>query len=156
MAKRKRLPRGAPQFYFWLIGHWFARVLVFLVLAVVGFIAGANVPPPPSPAGSIICGLIGAALAWPLASIPIYYWRRQLRGGAAASGRSPVAIRLHYASIGAEHRPPSVIPTFTIWPFSRGPEATGRLSTCHASARPPPAGTMYTGFSLMLRRLSGC
>ena len=65
-------------FYFWLIGHWFARVLVFLMLAVVGFIAGANVPTSPSPAGSIICGLIGAALAWPLASIPIYYWRHQI------------------------------------------------------------------------------
>jgi hypothetical protein len=77
MAKRKRLPRGAPQLHLWLIGHWFARVLVFLVLAAVGFIAGANVPTP-SPAGSIICGLIGAALAWPLASIPIYYWRRPI------------------------------------------------------------------------------
>jgi hypothetical protein len=52
-------------------------VLVFLMLAVVGFIAGANVPPH-NPAGSIICGIIGAALAWPLASIPIYYWRRQI------------------------------------------------------------------------------
>jgi hypothetical protein len=52
-------------------------VLVFLMLAVVGFIAGANVQTP-NPAGSIICGIIGAALAWPLASIPIYYWRRQL------------------------------------------------------------------------------
>jgi hypothetical protein len=52
-------------------------VLVFLVLAVVGFIAGANVPTP-TPPGSIICGIIGAALAWPLARIPIYYWRRQI------------------------------------------------------------------------------
>jgi hypothetical protein len=52
-------------------------VLVFLVPAVVGFIAGANVTPH-NPAGSIISGLIGAALAWPLASIPIYRWRRQI------------------------------------------------------------------------------
>jgi hypothetical protein len=51
---------------------------VFLALAVVGFIAGANVPTSPSPAGSIICGIIGAALAWPLASIPIYYWRHRI------------------------------------------------------------------------------
>jgi len=63
--------------YFWLIGHWFARVLVFLMLAVVGFIAGVNIPPH-NPTGSIICGIIGAALAWPLASIPIYYWRRRV------------------------------------------------------------------------------
>jgi hypothetical protein len=33
-----------PLLYFWLIGHWFARVLMFLMLAVVGFIAGANIP----------------------------------------------------------------------------------------------------------------
>ena len=78
-------------FYFWLIGHWFARVLVFLMLAVVGFIAGANVPTSPSPAGSIICGLIGAALAWPLASIPIYYWHRQIMLGAHT-----VASRKHW------------------------------------------------------------
>jgi hypothetical protein len=32
----------APILYSWLCGHWFARVLVFLVLAVVGFFAGAN------------------------------------------------------------------------------------------------------------------
>jgi hypothetical protein len=45
--------------------------------AFVGFIAGANVPTP-NPPGSIICGIIGAALARPIASIPIYYWRRQI------------------------------------------------------------------------------
>jgi hypothetical protein len=39
-----------------LIGHWIARVLVFLMLAVVDFIAGANIPPH-NPAGSIICGM---------------------------------------------------------------------------------------------------
>jgi hypothetical protein len=35
---------------------------MFLVLPVVGIIAGAHVTPH-NPAGSIICGLIGAALA---------------------------------------------------------------------------------------------
>jgi hypothetical protein len=54
----------------------FARVLVFLMLAAVGFI-GANVTPD-NQAGSIICGIIGRALAWPLAGIPIHYWRRQI------------------------------------------------------------------------------
>jgi hypothetical protein len=44
---------------------------------VVGFIAGTSVTPH-NLAGSIICGLIGAALAWPLASIPIYYWRHRI------------------------------------------------------------------------------
>ena len=77
-------------FYFWLIGHWFARVPVFLMLAVVGFIAGANIPPH-NPTGSIICGIIGAAFAWPLASIPIYYRRRQITLGAHT-----VASRKHW------------------------------------------------------------
>jgi hypothetical protein len=53
--------RPAAGHCLWLIGHWFARVLVFLMLAVVGFVAGANVTPH-NPAGSIICGLIGTAL----------------------------------------------------------------------------------------------
>jgi hypothetical protein len=50
-------------------------------LPVVGFIAGGANVTPHNPAGSIICGIIGAALAWPLASIPIYYWRRQITLG---------------------------------------------------------------------------
>jgi len=39
---------------------------------------GVTVPTPPSPAGPIIYDLIGAALAWPLARIPIYYRRHQI------------------------------------------------------------------------------
>jgi hypothetical protein len=71
-------------------------VLVFLVLAVVGFIAGANVTPH-NPAGSIICGIIGSALAWPLASIPIYYWRRQIMlEEQRITGGHTVAPRKHW------------------------------------------------------------
>jgi hypothetical protein len=29
--------------YFWLIGHWFARVVMFLLLACAGFAGGASV-----------------------------------------------------------------------------------------------------------------
>ena len=36
----------APTLYFWLSGLGLARVLVFLLLTVIGFIAGAQVPPP--------------------------------------------------------------------------------------------------------------
>jgi hypothetical protein len=36
----------APTLYFWLSGLGLARVLVFLLLTVIGFIAGAHVRPP--------------------------------------------------------------------------------------------------------------
>lgn len=60
--------------YWWLIGHWFARVvMLFPFAAVICLVVGL-------PAHSALFGLIvGAALAWPLASIPIYYWRWQYR-----------------------------------------------------------------------------
>jgi len=75
--------------YFWLLGHWFARVVMFLLLAVVGFIAGAalaSASPNPPTFALVLFGLIGAALAWPLSGIPIYYWRHQFRlmGGSLA------------------------------------------------------------------------
>jgi hypothetical protein len=73
--------------YFWLVGWWFARVVVFLGLAVCGFVLGgwfaigfAGSPPGTallsSPAG-VLGGLLGVALAWPIASLPIWYlnWR---------------------------------------------------------------------------------
>lgn len=60
--------------YFWLIGHWFARVVAFLVLAML--LGGA---------GWLVTGgygllsmfgfLLGAALAWPVSGIPAYYYR---------------------------------------------------------------------------------
>jgi hypothetical protein len=64
--------------YFWLIGHWFARVLMFLVLgAVGGFVAAMLVSstPQPNPIGY----LLGFALAWPVSGLPEYYWRRRAR-----------------------------------------------------------------------------
>jgi len=36
----------APTLYFWLSGLGLPRVLVFLLLTVIGFIAGTHVPPP--------------------------------------------------------------------------------------------------------------
>ena len=35
----------APTLYFWLSGLGLPRVLVFLLLTVIGFIAGTHVPP---------------------------------------------------------------------------------------------------------------
>ena len=52
--------------YFWLIGHWFARVLVFLLFTFCGLVLGQL-------AGGIAAGAIG----WFVSGIPIYVrkWR---------------------------------------------------------------------------------
>lgn len=63
--------------YFWLIGHWFARVLMFLLLGA-GFFAGGAVlgnDNTGDPSLGIVLGLIGVVVAWFTAGIPIY-WRR--------------------------------------------------------------------------------
>ena len=68
--------------YFWLIGWWFARILVFLLFGCGGFAGGAAIAglfPSPSFAVATILGLIGVALMWPIASIPTYYWRYKAR-----------------------------------------------------------------------------
>ena len=67
--------------YYWLIGHWFARVLMFPVLAVgTAFMCAvlfSYITAGPAEATlSIIGAILGAPLAWPLASLPIYYQRR--------------------------------------------------------------------------------
>lgn len=74
---------AVPLLYFWLIGHWFGRVLAFLTFgAVLGFIGammfGADARPP---AVNIawLGVLLGFALAWPVSGIPIYVRRHQAR-----------------------------------------------------------------------------
>ena len=58
---------------------------------------GVTVPTPPSPAGPIIYDLIGAALAWPLARIPIYYRRHQIMlEEQRITGGHTVAPRKHW------------------------------------------------------------
>ncbi|HKP26531.1 MAG TPA: hypothetical protein VJV39_21865 [Dongiaceae bacterium] len=68
------LAMGAALLYFWLIGHWFARVLVFLGLAGVAGFVGLIAGHEPGPLG-IIVGLSGIGLAWLVAEIPTFYWR---------------------------------------------------------------------------------
>jgi hypothetical protein len=60
--------------YWWLLGHWFARIVCFLVLApVMGLIwaalAGRDV------AGHLMIGIVVMAFAWPLSGLPTYFWR---------------------------------------------------------------------------------
>ena len=68
---------GIALLYFWLIGHWFARVLVFLMLGAIGFLLGLSVGT--DQGGRVVCGIIGAVLAWPIAGLPVYFWRHQSR-----------------------------------------------------------------------------
>jgi hypothetical protein len=56
--------------YWWLIGHWFARVLVFLLFAVLGALISAG-----NGAAMIAAGV----LAWFVAGLPIYYQRYRSR-----------------------------------------------------------------------------
>ena len=103
---------AAVLLYFWLIGHWFARVLAFLALApalgLAGWIGGLAMVPPPSEAQRadarqhvsdpysvelvdhyarqqrndaqpLIGALLGLALAWPVAGLPIYIGRWRLK-----------------------------------------------------------------------------
>jgi len=64
--------------YFWLLGHWFARVVMFLALAAIFGLLGAlftGMDGPPAQNHAVIGILIGAALAWPVSGIPIYWLR---------------------------------------------------------------------------------
>jgi hypothetical protein len=63
---------AAALLYFWLIGHWFARVLMLPVCAVplslgLGLLM--------APHGGNIGMLIGVVLSWPVSGIPIYFHR---------------------------------------------------------------------------------
>lgn len=70
--------------YFWLIGHWFARILAFLLFVpVVVVCAGRAFPNSVDQVGAILILVCLIALAWPIASIPIYVWRWRARATVA-------------------------------------------------------------------------
>jgi hypothetical protein len=70
--------------YWWLVGHWFARVvMLFPLAALLGFLglwAGAAVErvPGASALGLMGCGA-GFIAAWFASGIPIYYHRYRTR-----------------------------------------------------------------------------
>jgi hypothetical protein len=78
------LALGVALLYVWLAGHWFGRVLMFLLLAGIigGLLAIAATPPDLHGAGNPM-GFAGFAagtvLAWFVASIPIYCKRGRAR-----------------------------------------------------------------------------
>jgi hypothetical protein len=67
---------------YWLSGNEFARLLMFLLFAVLTGLGGgamfAAIAAAPHATGPFIVGaILGVPLAWPLAGIPIYYQRYQ-------------------------------------------------------------------------------
>lgn len=64
--------------YAWLIGWWFARVLVFLELGVLGTIGGYGIGSQSDVVAGVLLGIGFVALGWVLASLPVYYWRQRL------------------------------------------------------------------------------
>lgn len=74
------LAMGVALLYFWLIGHWFARILTFLAFVVVLFFVftetsrGTAEPPP-----EIAVWMFAMIIAWLIASLPTYYWRHRMR-----------------------------------------------------------------------------
>lgn len=70
--------------YFWLSGHWFGRVVMFLGFAALFGLLGSGLAGLLGPAEhnrGWVGVLLGVALAWPVSSIPIYLRRR--RAGAS-------------------------------------------------------------------------
>jgi hypothetical protein len=69
---------AAALLYFWLLGHWFARVLVFIALVctsvLVGFLFGAG-----NGAQFVTISVGGGVAAWFVSGLPLYYWRQQLQ-----------------------------------------------------------------------------
>jgi len=67
--------------YFWLLAHWYARILMFLVMAAALGAGGAGLGSLKQDGGfaTVVIGLVGIGLAWPLAGIPVYRQRHQIR-----------------------------------------------------------------------------
>jgi hypothetical protein len=66
--------------YFWLVGHWFGRVLAFLVFAgLLGLGGGMALADSHAAAPGAFGAILGIALAWPVSGIPIYVRRAQIR-----------------------------------------------------------------------------
>lgn len=77
------LAMAGALLYFWLLGHWFARVLMFLGLEIIAlfcFFPMSFVHP-----AFIAAGFVFLVGGWPVATLPKYYWRRQSWAPAAAS-----------------------------------------------------------------------
>ncbi len=80
--------------YFWLIGHWFARILMgFLLVAAFLTVGGttASSSTDGNMAAILFGALAGGTLGWLAAGWPVYYWRAKARQHAAAAAKAPRA-----------------------------------------------------------------
>ena len=65
--------------YFWLLGHWFARILTFLMFGAAGTLLALVLKHGDNPGPEIAAIVIGFVGGWFIASLPTYYWRYELR-----------------------------------------------------------------------------
>jgi len=72
---------GIALLYFWLIGHWFARIVMVPIATLPGFLLGNVLWMTLSgqPFDALLGIVLGLASCWFVASLPTYYWRRQVR-----------------------------------------------------------------------------
>ncbi len=71
---------GLGLFYFWLLGHWFARWLVAIALFVpalwIGASLGGGVPGEWNPSAAMFGVVFGVGVSWLVASLPTFFHRR--------------------------------------------------------------------------------
>ena len=95
----------AVLLYFWLIGHWFARILVTLALGLCLFIVVTALMPEKDPAaGKSIIGLLFACSSWFIAGIPTYYWRQRMRMLLVEEDRRASGARVAVPPVSAHQR----------------------------------------------------
>lgn len=72
--------------YFWLIGQWFARVVMFPCFAAITCAVGAALANQMHGDAAIwfLAVCVGVVAAWYLSGIPVYYWRANERAVARA------------------------------------------------------------------------
>lgn len=75
---------GAAALYFWLRGHWFARVLAFVVFIPTISVCAGKPLPPAGAIGAVIFLVSVIVLAWLTSGLPIYVRRWQARVSAVA------------------------------------------------------------------------
>lgn len=70
---------AAVTLYLWLLGHWFGRVLAFLAFAALFAGFGLMMADTRSGAAQLTALIVGAGLAWLVASVPTWLYARQAR-----------------------------------------------------------------------------
>jgi hypothetical protein len=65
-------------FYSWLVGNWFARVLMCILLVLTFGGLGAAAGGDKNPGGAIMLALIGGGVGWAAGSAPVWYWRKRI------------------------------------------------------------------------------